>query len=115
MNTELQEFFSLIGKAKKEKDDEFKSLVGDINIDSVIFRSATYQIQITEGTNYNMTTINAIHDGSVTYMSEYGTINQPVGIATFSTDINSGFLRLLAYPNSSNTTTFKVILTAIQS
>ena len=85
------------------------------SINSVIFRSATYQIQITEGTNYNMTTINAIHDGSVTYMSEYGTINQPVGIATFSTDINSGFLRLLAYPNSSNTTTFKVILTAIQS
>ena len=35
MNTELQEFFSLIGKAKKEKDDEFKSLVGDINIDSL--------------------------------------------------------------------------------
>ena len=35
MNTELQEFFSLIGKAKKEKDDEFKSLVGEINIDSI--------------------------------------------------------------------------------
>jgi len=85
------------------------------SINSVTFRSATYQIQITEGSNYNMTTINAIHDGSVTYMSEYGTINQPIGIATFSTDINSGFLRLLAYPNSSNTTTFKVILTAIQS
>jgi len=85
------------------------------SINSVTFRSATYQIQITEGSNYNMTTINAIHDGSVTYMSEYGTINQPVGIATFSTDINSGLLRLLAYPNSSNTTTFKVILTAIQS
>lgn len=35
MNPELQEFFSLIGKAKKEKDDEFKSLVGEINIDSI--------------------------------------------------------------------------------
>ena len=35
MSTELQEFFSLIGKAKKEKEDEFKSLVGDINIDSL--------------------------------------------------------------------------------
>jgi hypothetical protein len=35
MNSELQEFFSLIGKAKKEKDDEFKSLVGEINIDSI--------------------------------------------------------------------------------
>lgn len=35
MSSELQEFFSLIGKAKKEKEDEFKSLVGDINIDSI--------------------------------------------------------------------------------
>ena len=35
MKTELQEFFSLVGKAKKEKDDEFKSLVGEINIDSI--------------------------------------------------------------------------------
>lgn len=85
------------------------------SINSTIFRSATYQIQITEGTNYNMSIVNTIHDGSSTYISEYGTINHPVGIATFSTDINSGLLRLLAYPNSSNTTTFKVILTAIKS
>ncbi len=85
------------------------------SINSTIFRSATYQIQITEGTNYNMSIVNTIHDGSATYISEYGTINHPVGIATFSTDINSGFLRLLAYPNSSNITTFKVILTAIKS
>jgi hypothetical protein len=62
-----------------------------------------------------MSIVNTIHDGSSTYISEYGTINHPVGIATFSTDINSGLLRLLAYPNSSNTTTFKVILTAIKS
>jgi hypothetical protein len=85
------------------------------SINSTVFRSATYQIQITEGTNYNMSIVNTIHDGSSTYISEYGTINHPVGIATFSTDINSGLLRLLAYPNSSNTTTFKVILTAIKS
>jgi hypothetical protein len=83
------------------------------SLSATIFRSATYQIQITEGSNYNMTIINVIHDGSTTYMSEYGTINQPIGIATFSTDINSGFLRLLAYPNSTNNTTFKVVLTAV--
>jgi cob(I)alamin adenosyltransferase len=83
------------------------------SLNASVFRSATYQIQVTEGSNYNMTTINVIHDGSTTYMAEYGTINQPVGIATFSTDIDSGFLRLLTYPSSSNSTTFKVILTAI--
>ena len=30
MSTDLQEFFSLIGKAKKEKEDEFNELVGDL-------------------------------------------------------------------------------------
>lgn len=64
-----------------------------------------------QATNYNMTTINVLHDGVETYMTEYGTINQPVGIATYSTDINSGSLRLLAYPASINSTTFRVIST----
>ena len=78
------------------------------------YRSVSYQVQVTEGTNYNMTTINIIHDGTSTYMNEYGTINQPVGIATFGADINSGTLRLLGYPASTNTTTFKTVVTALQ-
>ena len=78
------------------------------------YRSANYQIQATQGSNYNMTNINVIHDGTNTYMNEFGTLNQPTGIATFSTDINSGALRLLGYPSSSSSTTFKVIFTALQ-
>ena len=35
MSENLGEFFSLIGKAKKEKEDEFRSLVGDLDIDSM--------------------------------------------------------------------------------
>jgi len=35
MSTELGEFFSLIGKARQEKEEEFQSLVGEINIDSL--------------------------------------------------------------------------------
>ena len=85
-----------------------------MSVSSSTYRSVNYQIQITEGTNYNMTTINVIHDGTNTYMTEYGTINQPVGIATFSTDISGGSLRLLGYPSSTNSTTFKVIFTAME-
>ena len=77
------------------------------------YRSATYQIQATQGSNFNMTTINVIHDDTNTYMTEYGTINQPTGIATYNTDINSGKLRLIGYPASSSSTTFKVFSTAI--
>ena len=86
-----------------------------MSISSSTYRSANYQVQVTEGTNYNMTTINVIHDGTTTYMTEYGTINQPTGIATFSTDINGGSLRLLGYPKSTNSTTFKVVFTALEA
>ena len=85
-----------------------------MSISASTYRSVSYQIQAVQGSNYNMTTINVIHDGTTTYMNEFGTLNQPTGIATFSTDINSGALRLLGYPASSSSTTFKVIFTALQ-
>ena len=86
-----------------------------MSISASTYRSVSYQIQAVQGSNYNMTTINVIHDGTNTYMNEFGTINQPTGIATFSTDISSGALRLLGYPASSSSTTFKVIFTALQT
>lgn len=85
-----------------------------MSISASTYRSVNYQVQVTEGTNYNMTTINVIHDGSTTYMTEYGTINQPIGIATFSTDISGGSLRLLGHPAFASDTTFKVVFTAIE-
>ena len=85
-----------------------------MTISASTYRSVNYQIQVTRGTNYNMTTINVIHDGTDTYMTEYGTINQPVGIATFSSDISGGSLRLIGHPSSPSDTTFKVIFTALQ-
>jgi len=85
-----------------------------MSISASTYRSVSYQVQAVQGSNYNMTTINVIHDGTNTYMNEFGTLNQPTGIATFSTDINSGSLRLLGYPSSSSSTTFKVIFTALQ-
>ena len=86
-----------------------------MSISASTYRSAQYQVQVAEGTNYNMTTINVIHDGTDTYMTEYGTINQPIGIATFSSDISGGALRLIGYPAFVSPTTFKVIFTAIES
>ena len=86
-----------------------------MSISASTYRSVHYQVQVTEGSNYNMTKINVIHDGTTTYMSEYGTINQPIGIATFSSDISGGALRLLGYPAFTSSTTFKTIFTAIES
>jgi hypothetical protein len=85
------------------------------SISASTYRSVQYQIQVTESTNYNMTIINILHDGTLPYIVEYGTINQPIGIATFSSDISGGALRLIGYPEFVSPTTFKVIFTAIES
>ena len=77
------------------------------------YRSAEYTIQITEGTKYHVTKIIAIHDGTSVTFNEYGTIITSTSLATFTLDINSGNMRLLATPASTNSTSFKVKFDAI--
>ena len=86
-----------------------------VSIASSIYRSANYQIQVIQGTNYNTTSINVLYDGTTAYMTEYGTLNQPVAIATFSAQTSSGTIQLLGYPASTNSTTFKVIYSAVKA
>ena len=68
-----------------------------VSLSTDTYRSANYQIQAEQGSNFNITTINVIHNQSNVYLSEYGTINEPTGIATFNVDINAGNLRLIGY------------------
>jgi hypothetical protein len=84
-----------------------------VSLSTNTYRSVNYQIQAVQGSTYNVTSVNVIHDGSNTYMTEFATLNQPSGIATYSTDCSAGNLRLLAFPGSSSETTFKIIYTAI--
>ena len=87
-----------------------------VSLTASSYRSVDYQIQVVKGSSYNTSLVKVVHDGTNTYMTEYGNINQPnVGIATFSTDVNSGDLRLLAYPDAATATTFKFIYSAIKS
>ena len=79
------------------------------------FRSAKYQIQITQGSSYNITEISLVHDGSDSYGTEYGTVRTGISLASFNTDIDGGNVRLLATPASSSSTTFKLVRTLIES
>ena len=82
-----------------------------VSLSTDTYRSVNFQIQAEQGSNFNITTINVVHNQSTVYLSEYGTINEPVGIATFGSDINSGNVRLLATPTSSDSTVFKITRT----
>jgi len=72
------------------------------------YRSAQYQIQITQGTNYHVTTLNVVHDGSQVYIMEFGTIRTGVSLATFDADISSGSVRVRGTPTTSLSTVFKL-------
>ena len=86
-----------------------------VSLSTDTYRSANYQIQAEQGSNFNITTINVVHNQSNVYLSEYGTINEPTGIATFNVDINAGNLRLIGYASSTTSTTYRVIFTATEA
>ena len=75
------------------------------------YRSAKYQVQITRGSEYHITEVYLVHDGTSSYGTEYATIKTGSQLATFDSDIDDGFVRLLATPTSSSSTVFKVIAT----
>ena len=78
------------------------------------YRSVEYMIQATRGTNYHVTKILAIHDGSLAYPSEYGIIYTNGSLGDFDVDISGGNMRLLVTPTSSSSTTYKIKFTAIK-
>jgi|TARA_R100001163_G_C4928288_1_gene105378 hypothetical protein len=86
-----------------------------VSLSTDTYRSVNFQIQAEQGSNFNITTINVVHNQSTVYLSEYGTINEPVGIATYNADINSGNLRLIGYASSTASTTYRVIYTATEA
>jgi hypothetical protein len=44
------------------------------SISATTFRSAKYQIQVTSSTSYHVTEVVVVHDGTDTFVTEYGTI-----------------------------------------
>ena len=84
------------------------------SVSATVNRSATFQVQVTRGTQYHMTTINVIHDGTNAFLSEYGTIRTGEILATFDADISGGNLRLRVTPTSTASTVFKLSKTVIK-
>ena len=78
------------------------------------YRSAIFEVQATDttGSKWHRVSINAIQDGTNINSAEYGGVILGSSCATFDFDINSGSLRLLATPSSTNSTTFKVYIVA---
>jgi len=72
------------------------------------YRSVEYTIQATQGTNFHATKILALHNGTIAYNSEYGTIYNNTSVGTFDVDISGGNIRLLVTPASASSTTYTI-------
>ena len=84
------------------------------SISASTYRSVKYQIQATASTSYHATEVTVVHDGTDTFITEYGTITTGSSLATFTADVSGGNLRLLTTPTNA-VTTYKVIATAINA
>jgi hypothetical protein len=76
------------------------------------YRSVEYSVQATQGSNFHFTKLLSIHDGSNSYLTEYGTVYNNSPVASFNVDVAGGFIRLRATAGSATTTNYVVNFTA---
>ena len=82
-------------------------------IASVLAKSAEFLIQANTGaSSFHTTKLLAMHDGTTSFITEYGTIMNGSSLATYDCDISGSNLRLLVTPINP-VTTFKVSATYI--
>ena len=78
----------------------------------LVYRSVNYKVQITQGTAYQVTEANVIHDGSSADITEFGTLFTGSNLGTLSTTITGNFLYLQFTTASNATCVVKVMSTA---
>lgn len=77
-------------------------------------RSVKYLVQVSYNSNYHITEIMVVQNGSQAYMSEYGTIMTGGSLASFDANIVGGNLCLQATPTNSGAV-FKIAKLAIMA
>ena len=90
------------------------ALSGAANVDTfgiTTYRSAEYLIQISNTTDYHLTKILAVQNGTISYTTEYGTIYTS-NMGAFTTGINGGNF-FLQFTPTAGSCTIKLVRTAI--
>ncbi len=67
-----------------------------------LIRSAKYTVQITSGSDYHVTEVLLLHDGSDVFITEYGTVYTNVSLGNVTAAINSANVELLVAPTNAS-------------
>ena len=83
-----------------------QSQVSCDSYDIALYRTAKYVIQIVDNTNLDYHAADAMvtHNGTSAYIATYGEVYSNVSLGTFDADIDTGYVRLLVTPITSNST-----------
>jgi hypothetical protein len=83
------------------------------SIDAGLYRSAKFIVQVSQGNNYLLTEILAIHNGTTVSYTEYGRVVVGTAPAIFDVELSSGNMILKASSTSASATVYKIKTTAI--
>lgn len=84
-----------------------------ISLAVAMYRSVEYVVQISSSSNYTLTKLLVVHDGTNVSLTEYGTVIIGTTLGSFDADINTGNLRLMFTASSAASTTVKVVAIAV--
>ena len=96
----------IVGDSTIQSKNTITSTTNDQIIDTFTTsatRSAQYTVTLTAGTDFQTTQISVIHDDTIAYMTEYGTIATSNALGTFTVSLASGNVRLNVAPTNAVT------------
>jgi hypothetical protein len=77
------------------------------------YRSARYLVQITQGSNYQVSEVLVLHNGTTTTMTEYAVLESNGALGTLTSDISAGNARLRVTMGTSTSATVKIHRTLV--
>jgi hypothetical protein len=88
------------------------SLTTIYSISSSLYRSVELNIQATQGTNYYLTKLLVLHDGTDAHITQYGTVVSGTLNVTFSANVSGGNLIIQVTQSSATSTAYKINILA---
>lgn len=72
------------------------------------YRSGRYILQITQGSNYQVSEFRILHNGTNTFITEYAVLETGTSLCTFTADVNSSTARIIATMTNNAAATIKI-------
>lgn len=74
------------------------------SFDKTVYRSSKYYVNVTANSKYQMSEVLVLHDGTTSYITEYGMVYSNASIADITSNVNGSAVELVITPTHANAT-----------